>query len=132
ANVHNRIGRVAIWRREILVKHGRETIGTRSFHQTAKLRSLDRVDGSCAIFTPRAFVIEEEQCLVFNNRPAHGYSEEVLHNGSLCAWRIEKVAGVQGAVAQKLVYAAMKCVRTRLSDNVGNRPIVAPVFRRKI
>ena len=76
-------------------------------HPVAGIERWDGGDCGNSFGLANAFVVEKEKCPFFNNRTADGSAELItLEGGDLRT--IEKIPGVQGAVAQEFVGASVK------------------------
>ena len=80
-----------------------------------------------ALPVPKAFVVAEEKVLVPPHRSAHRHAELILLQGFDA--RSEKIAGVQGVIAQELVHGAVNLVAAGARHHGGGRSAGASVLR---
>src|SRR5258706_12303955 len=71
------------------------------------------------LYLVQAFIIGEEKSLIFFDRPAHGAAELVAAKRRDIQ-RIEKVPGVESAVAVKIEGASVNLVGARLGNRVDD------------
>src|SRR5258708_35956727 len=72
-----------------------------------------------AVGLPYALVVGKEKCPLRNDRPTDRSAKLVTFEGRNCR-TVEKIPGVQRAVAQEFVSATVKSTRARAGDGVDN------------
>src|SRR5262245_2834609 len=87
------------------------------------IRVGNKSNGGLALELSKALVIEEEKQFLFSDRPSQRGAE--LIPAKRRPGRIEEVARIQNAVAQKLVNRTMIGIRTRLRSGIHNSAIAS-------
>src|SRR5208337_2454541 len=110
-------------------QHRRIQAADRGFHTTlirqvslASQGVRNNADITERLTLPKAFVIAEQEQLIFFDRPSHRGSELVLlewRDGTL----IKVVATIQRAVSDKLVKRPMQRIAPRLRDHADLSPL---------
>src|SRR6266481_5149049 len=88
-------------------------------HPVARIQRRNGGDCGYAFGLANALVVEEEKCPLWNDWPADGSTKLVaLERRDLRA--VEEIPGVQRAVAEEFVSAAVKSTRARAGDGVND------------
>ena len=80
-----------------------------------------RVDISDALGLPYSLVVAKDECLVLADGTASRHAKLIALE-RLESWPIEKVSGIQSAVAKELISGAVERVRPRTRNAIDHSP----------